>query len=315
MIGRWAALGLCLVLGWTAAAAGESAVAIDGGKLQGTLTMPDAAGPVTAVLLIAGSGPTDRDGNSTVPGVKPANLKLIAEGLAKDGIASLRFDKRGIGASASAMTGEQDLRFSTYVDDAVAWAEYLKAQPAVRCVVVLGHSEGALIGALAAARTKVCGYISISGAGLPAGEILKRQFADHHAPEAAMQAVTAIIAKLEKGETVADTPPQFAALFRPSIQPYLISYFAVDPAKAVAAVPAPVLLLQGTTDVQVSLDDAQRLAKAKPDAKLVILEGVNHVLKSAPAEFKANVATYADPTLPLAPGVLPAIVTFVRALP
>lgn len=306
---------LCLALGIPAAAAGEREVTIDGGALHGTLTLPDANGPVAAVLLIAGSGPTDRDGNSTVPGIRPANLKLIAEGLATQGIASLRFDKRGIGTSAAAMSGEQNLRFSTYVDDAVAWAEFLKSQPQVRCVVILGHSEGALIAALAAARTKVCGMISISGAGLPAGEALKQQFRSRHTPEAAMQTVESIIDRLEKGETVTDAPPQLAALFRPSVQPYLISYFAVDPAKAIAALTVPVLLMQGTTDVQVSVADVQRLAKANPAAKLVILDGVNHVLKTAPADFKANLATYADPALPLAPGVLPAIVDFIKALP
>jgi uncharacterized protein len=313
MIRRLAALGLCLVLGISAASAADRDVTIGEGKLHGTLTLPDAGGPVPAVLIIAGSGPTDRDGNSAVPGVKPATLKLIAEGLAKAGIASLRFDKRGIAASAGAMVSEPDLRFSTYVDDAVAWAGFLRAQPQVRCVIILGHSEGALIGALAAAKTKVCGYISIAGAGFPAGETLKQQFKDRHTPDAAMQTITAIIDRLEKGELVADTPAPMAALFRPSVQPYLISWFAIDPARAIAGVQAPVLLMQGTTDVQVSVADVQRLAKGAPAAKLMILDGVNHVLKPAPADFRANLATYADPTLPLAPSVLPAIIAFVQA--
>jgi len=312
---RLAVWGLCLALAAGAAAAGEREVVVGDGKLHGTLTLPDGKGPFATVLMIAGSGPTDRDGNSTVPGVKPATLKLIAEGLAKAGIASLRFDKRGIAASAAAMIAESDLRFTTYVDDALAWAAFLKQQPGVGCIYILGHSEGALIGALAAAKIRVCGLISIAGAGFPAGDTLRRQFRDRHTPEAMMQTIDAVIARLEKGEPVADAPAALSALFRPSVQPYLISWFAVDPAKAAAAVPAPVLILQGNTDVQVSVADAERLAKANPDAKLVVLDGVNHVLKAAPADMAANLATYADPALPMAPAVLPAIIDFVRSHP
>ncbi len=293
----------------------EVAVESGGAVLHGSLRLPDGKSDFPAILLIAGSGPTDRDGNSTVPGVKPATLKLLGEGLAANGIASLRFDKRGVGASAAAMTKEADLRFGTYVDDAEAWAAFLKRQPHVRCLYILGHSEGALIGALAAARTKVCGYISISGAGFAADDVILRQMKDRGTPPALLQTATDIMAHLKRGELVADVPPQFAALFRPSVQPYLISWFAIDPAGAVAAVPAPVLLLQGTTDIQVSVEDARRLAKAAPKAKLVLLDGVNHVLKLAPAALQDNLATYADPAIPLAPKVVPAIVDFVRAAP
>ena len=144
MIGRLAVWGLCLVVGVWPVWAGERDVTIGEGKLHGTLALPEAREPVPAVLMIAGSGPTDRDGNSAVPGVKPATLKLIAEGLAKAGIASLRFDKRGIAASASAIVSEQNLRFSTFVDDAVAWAEFLRAQPQVRCVIILGRHDYAV---------------------------------------------------------------------------------------------------------------------------------------------------------------------------
>lgn len=308
-------LALCLALfGSAAFAAADKDVTIDGGKapLHGSLLMPDGEGAVPAVLLLAGSGPTDRDGNSTIPGIKPATLKLIAGGLAADGIGSLRVDKRGIGASAPAMTAEKDLRFDTYVDDAVAWIKFLKAQPHVSCVYVLGHSEGALVGALAAAKAEVCGYISVSGAGLPAGELLLRQLKDRHVPEPALETATNIVRHLEKGETVADVPPKMMALFRPSVQPYLISWFAKDPRKAVAALKMPVLIMQGTTDIQVGADEAELLAKAHPGAQLVMLKGANHVLKIAPADFKANLATYADPKRPLAPEVVPALVQFIR---
>lgn len=314
---------LCLTMGLAVFAgqglAGESAVTVSsaGASLYGTLSMPETGGPdtskgVPAVLLIAGSGPTDRDGNSTVPGVKPATLKLIADGLAANGIASLRFDKRGIAASAAAMKSEADLHFSDYVDDAVVWTEFLKHQPHVRCVFILGHSEGALIGALAAAKTKICGLISTDGAGFPADEVIMRQIKASGAPEHALEKINAIMAQLRQGKTVADVPPGLAVMFRPSIQPYLISWFPIDPATALGAVSAPILILQGSTDIQVSMEDAQRLQKGAPSAKLVVLDGVNHVLKPAPQEHAANLAAYGE-GIALAPKVLPAIVDFVKA--
>lgn len=291
-------------------------VTIDQGALHGTLLIPDGAKAVPAVLMIAGSGPTDRDGNSTVPGVTPATYKLLAEGLARDGIASLRFDKRGIAASAAAMTAEKDLRFSTYVDDAVAWTDFLKAQKRVSCVVIFGHSEGALIGALAAAKTNVCGYISAAGAGEPGGQILETQLAAAHKaghlPEPFWSDAKTAIAKLEKGQLVTDAPPQLNSLFRPSVQPYLISWFAVDPRKAVAAVAEPTMILQGTTDIQVPVSDARALAAADPRARLVLLDGVNHILKTAPEERGTNIATYGDPDLPLAPKLVPTVAAFVQ---
>lgn len=314
---RFGALGLAILMTTSVALAGERPVSIEyHGTLSGTLLSPDLDADVPAVLLIAGSGPTDRDGNSKDPGVKPATLRLLAEALAKNNIISLRFDKRGVAASASAMTREEDLRFDTYVDDAIAWTHFLQTQRHVRCVVILGHSEGALIGALAAAKTDVCGYISIAGAGFPADEVILRQIKRHAPPSPAFfQQAESIISRLKKGESVAEVPPQFGALFRPSVQPYLISWFRIDPAEAVAAVKAPVLLMQGTTDIQVSVEDVQRLAKAAPRSRLVLLDSVNHVLKPAPAELQANIATYGDPAIPLAPKIVPTVVNFVNALP
>jgi uncharacterized protein len=291
----------------------EREVTVDGGAapLYGSLLMPSVARPGPAVLLIAGSGPTDRDGNSTFPGVKPANLKLIAEGLAAGGVASLRYDKRAIGKSAPAAVHEADLRFTTAVDDAVLFARLLKAQPGVTCVILLGHSEGALVAALAAQKMETCGVIEVAGIGRPLGVVLREQLV-HTLPPPLLAQADAGLAELEHGRQIANIPG-LEALFRPSVQPYLISQLTLDPAKTLAAVKAPVLILQGDNDVQVSVQDARLLAAARPDAKLSILPGVNHVLKTAPSDRPGNLATYADPGLPLAPGVTPAILAFVKA--
>jgi alpha-beta hydrolase superfamily lysophospholipase len=292
----------------------EHEVTVDGGvaPLYGSLLTPVGARPGPAVLLIAGSGPTDRDGDSTVPGVKPANLKLIAEGLAAAGVISLRYDKRGMAKSAAAMVRQADLRFTTYVDDAVTFARFLKAQPNVTCVILLGHSEGALIAALAAQKVPTCGVIEVSGVGRPLGVVLREQLAAQPLPATMRTQVETALSDLEHGR---ETPsvPGLEALFRADIQPYLISQLTIDPAKALSGVKAPVLILQGDNDLQVSVEDARLLAAARPDARLVIAPGANHILKTAPSDRAGNIATYADPNLPLAPAIMPAILAFVKS--
>lgn len=307
---------LGLVIGAAAPAlAAERGVSIDGGKapLYGTLETPDHPASGVAVLFIAGSGPTDRNGDSVIPGVKPATQRLLAKAFADAGFASLRYDKRGIAASGPAAPPEAQLTLGVYVADAVVWARFLGAQPGVRCVVLMGHSEGALIAILAGAKTPVCGLISASGGGRPAADILESQLKAASLPSALLADALHAVEELRAGRLVPNPPPM-SGVFRPSVQPYLISELSVDPARALGAVKSPILILQGGADLQVSVADAETLAAARPDAKLVVLPGVNHVLKSAPADRAGNLATYADPDLPLAPDVAEAVIGFVRAL-
>ena len=280
--------------------------------LHSTLLLPKESDKLTpVVLLLSGSGPTDRNGNSPMLPGKNNSLLMLAEGLAANGIASLRYDKRGVGESTKAMVAESDLRFETYVDDAVAWCEQLRKDKRFSAVVIAGHSEGSLIGMLAAKRCNAGGYISIAGAGRAAADILRTQLAGKLPPELATQS-DAILKNLEAGKTTENAPPELAAIYRPSVQPYLISWFRYDPAKSIAALTVPVLIVQGTTDLQVSVDDAKRLAAANPKAKLLLIQGMNHVLKEVPPDREKQIASYSDPNLRLAPEFLVGIVEFVR---
>jgi pimeloyl-ACP methyl ester carboxylesterase len=282
--------------------------------LHSTLLLPkEMAKPVPVVLILSGSGPTDRNGNSPMLPGKNNSLLMLAEGLASNGIASLRYDKRGVGESAKAMTAEADLRFETYVDDAVAWCEQLRNDKRFSAVIIAGHSEGSLIGMLAAKRCNAAGFVSIAGAGRAAGDILRTQLAGKLPPELATQS-DAILKNLEAGKTTENPPAELAALYRASVQPYLISWFRYDPAKSIAALTVPVLIVQGTTDLQVSVDDAKRLAAANAKAKLLIVEGMNHVLKEVSPDREKQMASYSDPNLRLAPEFLTGVVEFARKI-
>jgi len=306
-----AALAAMMLASVVPAAPGDTIdLATPNGTIAGTLLLP-ATCPCPVVLIIAGSGPTDRDGNSPLlPGANNS-LKYLAEALAAKGIASVRYDKRGIGASRAAMQGgEAELRFDDYVDDAAGWLAKLRADHRFTTVSVVGHSEGSLIGMIAARRAKADAFVSIAGAGRRAGAIIHEQLAARVPPEL-LAAADRTIAQLERGETPDSAPPALGALFRPSVQPYLISWFKYDPAAEIAKLTIPTLIVQGTTDIQVSVADAKALGAAQPKATLVIVDGMNHVMKSVPADQAAQVKSYGDPTLPVVPQLVDAIAALV----
>lgn len=288
---------------------------VDAGTVAGTLDMPAAsANKPPVVLIIAGSGPTDRDGNSALLRGNNDSLKMLAAALADAGYASVRYDKRGIGASRALLKDEATIRFDTYVDDAVAWVAKLKADGRFGPVIVLGHSEGALIGAIAARRGGAAAFVSLAGSGETLAMTLRRQLAGKLPPDLAA-ANERILATLEHGDTTADVPQQLMPFYRPSVQPYLVSTLKYVPADQIAQVRVPTLIVQGTGDIQIRVEDARALKAAKPDAELVVIPDMNHVLKDVPAGSAAAKTSYADPALPLHPKLAPAIVGFLSKLP
>jgi pimeloyl-ACP methyl ester carboxylesterase len=301
-----------LLAGGTAAMAAEREVSLQGqpAPLSGTLTMPDGAGPVPGVLMIGGSGPVDRNGN--MPGMLNDSLRELAEGLAACGVASLRADKRGIGLSAAAGYDESELRLDSYVQDSVHWAAFLRAQPRIARVDLLGHSEGALIASIAAQSGGIDRLVLLEGAGRRVSDLLRAQLRGIDMAPVLRREAEAAITSLEHGEDVPEPPKGLAALFRESVQPYLISAFAHDPVVELSRTRIPALVVQGTTDLQVDVDDARRLARARPGVTLDVVEGMNHVLRAAPAGREANMATYVDPELPLMPGLVGRICAFLQ---
>ncbi len=284
------------------------------GKIFGTLVVPNAQKPVPLVVIIAGSGPTDRNGNSPLlPGANNS-LKMLAEGLAARGIASLRYDKRGVGESAKAMVSEADLRFDMYADDAAAWVRRLRSDPRFSTITIAGHSEGSLLGMLATQRAPVDGYVSISGAGQPADRVLRSQLGKQ-LPSDLAEAANRGLDTLLAGHTLTNVPAPLAGLFRPSVQPYMISWLRVNPQTEIAHLNVPVLIAQGTLDAQVTQDEADFLGKAQPKAKVLIVDGMNHVLKVTAPDAAAQQKSYSDSTLPVAPALIDGIASFVLAIP
>lgn len=271
------------------------------GKLSGTLCLPNEKKNLVVALLISGSGPTDRDGNN--PMMKNNSLKFLAQELAKKGIASVRYDKRGIAASATVSTKEEDVRFEDFISDAQQWIELLKKDKRFNQVVVAGHSEGSLIGMNLSNIDK---FVSLAGAGQSADLILKEQLSSQ--PQMVKDMCFPIIDKLKNGELVEDVNPVLNSVFRKSIQPYMISWFKHNPQEDIKKLNIPVLIVQGTTDIQVSVKDAELLSNASKNSKKVIIEGMNHIFKTVGSDQQENLATYNNPDLPIS-GELVNVVT------
>ena len=280
------------------------------GDISGTLTVPDNVKKSPIVLIIAGSGPTDRDGNSAM-GLQTNAYKMLAEDLAKNGISTLRFDKRGIGKSAAAMGNESEIRFETYIKDVEDWISLLKMDKRFSKIIILGHSEGSLIGIIAAEHSDVDKLISLAGVGRSADKVLLDQLKDK-LPLELYNESEIILDSLRAGKTVSNVNQNLSTIFRPSVQPYLISWIKYDPAKEISKLNIPVLIIQGTTDLQVTVNDAKLLAAAKPDAKLIIIENMNHVLKESDSNIQNNMATYTNPDLPLKEELVYDIVNFIK---
>jgi hypothetical protein len=299
------------------AAAAVAALPITAPGPQGPLagTFEDAGKGAPVVLIIPGSGPTDRDGDNPM-GITAAPYRLLADALASKGISSVRIDKRGMFGSKAAIRDPNKVTIADYATDTHSWVAAIRKRTGVKCVWVLGHSEGSLV-ALAAAQQpdSICGVISVSGAGRKLSDVIREQLRSNPANASLLDQAMPAIDKLEEGQHVDVTGmnPALLRLFAPQVQDFLIDDIRHDPATLAASIKVPLLIIQGERDIQVSTADARALAAAQPKAKLVLIPAMNHVLKDvASDERAANIATYSDSSLPVDSTLVDAIASFVK---
>lgn len=299
------------------AAVAASAVPMTAPGPQGGLagTFLDAGKGSPIVLILPGSGPTDRDGNNPM-GVTAAPYRLLAEGLATKGVSTLRIDKRGLFGSKGAIADANAVTVADYAGDARTWISALRQRTGAKCVWLLGHSEGGLI-ALAAAQQPqgICGLILVASPGRKLGAVIREQLQANPANAPLLPPAMAALQSLEEGKT-ADTagmPAPLLALFNAKVQPFLIDLLRQDPAGLAAKTKLPLLIVRGDKDIQVSAADAEALHSARPDAKLLRPPTMNHVLKDVAGDDRAsNLATYADPSLPVDAALVDGIAAFVK---
>ncbi|NMM45378.1 alpha/beta hydrolase [Rhodospirillaceae bacterium KN72] len=295
-----------------AATASAETVRIDGpaGPLAGEMIAVD--GARHAVVIVPGSGPTDSDGNGKQMGLHSDTYKLLAEGLAGAGIASIRIDKRGFFGSRSAIADPNDVTVAAYAQDTRDWVR--RAADLAPCVWIAGHSEGGLVALLAAQEPpeNLCGLILLAAAGRPIGRLLVDQMRAMPGNAPFMPQIEAAVSALEAGHIhdPAALPPFLRPMFTAGLQRYMIDLFSYDPTALARDWAGPALIVQGDADMQIKPKDADLLATAMPQAVRADLTGATHMLKDdVPGQ---PFVSYTDPSLPLHAGLIPAITAFLN---
>lgn len=275
--------------------------------IDGTLLNPNTAKNPSLAILIGGSGPTNRDGNQNF--LKNNSLKKLAEGLTNNGIATFRYDKRVVKQIRQGNV-DKDMMFDDFVADAAAVIDYFKGKDNYSKIYVIGHSQGSLVGMLAA-KDEVDGFISLAGAGQNVGNVLVDQVTKM-APTLGEETLR-IVDALKLGKTVSDYPTALASLFRPDLQPFMINWMKYNPAEVIAALDIPVLIINGTKDLQVSESEAELLKKANKDAVLTIITNMNHVLFEIEGDDLENSKSYNESFRPISPQLIMSITDFIKS--
>ncbi|MEP6950711.1 MAG: alpha/beta fold hydrolase [Ginsengibacter sp.] len=289
----------------------EIAITVNQGtRLYGTLLSKNNGQKLA--IIIAGSGPTDRNGNNPM-GVSASSYKMIADELDTQNIATFRYDKRGIGKSVVDNMNESDLVFDDYIKDAEKIFEYMHDSLGYKNIYFIGHSEGSLIGIIASQRVRLKGFISVSGAGRPIDEILTEQLYASPKFSQMKSEIASIFSELKSGKKPDSIPAGLESVFRPSIQPYMISWLKYSPVVEIKKLRCQVLILQGTCDVQIKIEDAENLHNANKKSTLDTIPLMTHTLKNAEAGCKdENSKTYHDPSLPLNKELVNDMVNFIK---
>lgn len=280
--------------------------------IQGSLLIPESEKPVSVVLIISDSGPTDRNGNQTM--MLNNSLKMYAVSLALSNIASLRYDKRGVAASKMVNYDQGKQSLPTYIDDVKGWIRLLKKDSRFSNIIVAGHSEGALIGLAAISDSlSVDGYISLAGMGQTFDVLLKDRFADY--PTQVRDLVYTIVDSMKVGKVTHNVPVFLKNSFSPPLQKYFMTIFDYNPQQMIRDLNIPILLLQGDKDLQVKVEDAKMLSIANPKAKMVVIKNMNHVFKECKTmDRQEQLETLINPSFPLMPKLVEESVMFIRAL-
>lgn len=277
--------------------------------VDGTLTTPVSGDATSLVIMIQGSGPVDRNGN--MPMMKSDFSKKIARQLAENGIASFRYDKRSL-KMKELNIGEDEMRFDDFIEDANSVIDYFKQKKEYKKLIVAGHSQGSLVGMIAA-QGKADAYISLAGAGQPIDNVITEQIGKQ-AP-GLKESTRQTFDELKEKGSASSYNPMLQSIFRPSLQPFILSWMKYDPAQEIAKLQMPVLIVNGTADIQVPVRDAEMLKEADPDAELVILDKMNHIFRKMDSDDAlTNTKTYNEPNRPLHPELIPELVEFIKNL-
>jgi pimeloyl-ACP methyl ester carboxylesterase len=287
----------------------ELSISSKNATLNGTLLKVNSEIKTPLVILIPGSGPTDRNGNSMA--TKNNSLKFLAEALTQKGISSFRYDKSVLSFTEKDKAKIDSLQFEDFIADSKAVIEHFRTRDKFSKIIIAGHSQGSLVG-LIASENKTDGFISIAGAGKTIDKVITEQITKQ-APFL-VEDTKRVLSELKKGNTIEDFNPSLASLFNKQVQPFLISWIKYNPQEEIKKLTIPVLIINGSKDIQVKNEDAKLLHQANPTSKLVLIENMNHLFKEINGDLNENLASYNNPELPVMNELIESITTFINEL-
>ncbi|MCA0132070.1 alpha/beta hydrolase family protein [Winogradskyella alexanderae] len=274
--------------------------------IDGTLLVPKDVFSSKLAIIIAGSGPTDRNGNQNF--LKNNSLKKLSESLTKNGIATFRFDKRVV-KQIKMGNVNKNILFDDFVKDAIDVINYFKSTEQFSEIYIIGHSQGSLVGMIAS-RENVDGFISLAGAGQNIGDVIVEQVGKT-APMLRSD-TERVVNILKKGETTKDYPLALASMFNKDIQPFMINWMSYNPTEIIVNLQIPILIINGTKDLQVSVEEAKLLKNANEKAQLSIIDNMNHVLFIIEGDDLENSKSYNEAFRNISSTLIEDITAFIK---
>lgn len=274
-------------------------------RLPGTLTYLDHRSPL--IIWIPGSGNIDRNGNQAGYNVKADYIKEFRDSINKKGISFFSYDKRT--ANPENIKYKDDIVFEDFVNDAKTVIDHFRADRRFSSIILIGHSQGSLVAMLASNNTDK--YISLEGPSDAIDKVLVQQII-RQSPIAG-DTLRAELKELRETGTIKYINPYLRTLLPKQNLLFLKSWMVYDPADEIKKISIPVLIINGTKDTQVLVDDAQALYNSNPDSKLVLIENMNHVLKDVQTD-EDNLKSYYLSDYPLSKKLINEVADFIFKL-
>ncbi|GGG54122.1 alpha/beta hydrolase [Bizionia arctica] len=276
-------------------------------QLPGTLTYNKDLKNQPLVIYIHGSGNVDRNGNQAGVNINGNYIKQLADSLNTRNIAFYRYDKRSA-TEENLKFMMENLDFYGFVEDANIAIANFKNDKRFNSITLIGHSQGSLVAMLAAVNG-VDKYVSLAGISEDMGDFIINSYQLYSEEMGTMAREQ--IEELKETGTIETVNPALAHLFSKPNQPFFITWMAYNPSEEIKKLEIPILIINGTKDLQVKVEEANKLHEAKPDSELVIIENMNHLLKKIEKD-EDNMKSYYSPDYPLSEKLIHTLDVFIK---
>jgi len=283
---------------------GEIEIATEKGTLYGTLAKADGRKD-EVVVLIAGSGPTDRDNNSLILSGKMDGFLQLSHALNQEGYSVFRYDKRVAGKSRDSF-GPHDMVFDDFVEDAILVVEEMQKNGYEK-IHLVGHSQGALVAIRVAQEKSVASVTHLCGPSKHIDETFLRQL--EILPKDLYEEAVEHFDTVRRGQEIGLVSEELEPYFSDRTAPFLLNWMQYNPVEEAKAVQAPILFLAGGQDTQVLAEDLEDFQAVLENETYQVIPNMNHVLKSVQSD-RENQATYQDPSFPVDPILVETLANF-----